>query len=48
MGIVAAWIMGWFRRKMFVEFDRSILVRIAIAEGEEAEAYANWPILICS
>ena len=46
MGIVAAWIMGWFRRKMFVEFDRSILVRIAIAEGEEAETYANWPILV--
>ena len=31
---------------MFVEFDRSILVRIAIAEGEEAETYANWPILV--
>ena len=46
MGIVAAWIVGWFRRKMFVEFDRSILVRIAIAEGEEAETYANWPILV--
>ena len=31
---------------MFVEFDRSILVRIAIAEDEEAETYANWPILV--
>ena len=31
---------------MFVEFDRSILVRIAIAKDEEAETYANWPILV--
>ena len=45
LGIVAAWTLGWLRRKMFIEFDRSILVRIEIPAGEEPEAYANWPIL---
>ena len=46
MGIGAAWTMGWFRRKMFVEFDRSILVRIDIPDDEKPESYANWPILV--
>ena len=45
LGIVAAWVIGWLRRKMFVEFDRSILVRIA-AEGEDMESFVNWPILV--
>ena len=45
LGIVAAWTLGWLRRKMFIEFDRSILVRIEIPTDEEPEAYANWPIL---
>lgn len=31
---------------MFIEFDRSILVRIAIGEGEDPASFANWPILI--
>ena len=45
LGIVAAWTLGWLRRKMFIEFDRSILVRMEIPAGEKPEAYANWPIL---
>ena len=31
---------------MFVEFDRSILVRIEITAGENPESYANWPIVV--
>ena len=45
LGIVAAWVVGWLRRKMFVEFDRSILVRI-VPEGEDIDSFANWPILV--
>ena len=46
LGILAAWAMRWLRRRMFVEFDRSILVRIAIDEVEGPKSYANWPILV--
>ena len=46
LGIVSAWVLGWLRRKMFVEFDRSILVRIEITAGDDPESYANWPILV--
>ena len=46
LGIVLAWAIRWLRRKMFVEFDRSILVRIEIADGETPDSYANWPILV--
>ena len=46
LGIVAAWTLGWLRRRMFIEFDRSILVRIAVNEGEDPASFANWPILI--
>ena len=46
LGLVLAWSIRWLRRKMFIEFDRSILVRIEIADGESPESYANWPILV--
>ena len=46
LGIVLAWAIRWLRRKMFVEFDRSILVRVEIADDENPVSYANWPILV--
>ena len=46
LGIVLAWAIRWLLRKMFVEFDRSILVRIDVADSESADSYANWPILV--
>ena len=46
LGIVAAWTLGWLRRRMFIEFDQSILVPVAVNEGEDPASFANWPILI--
>ena len=45
LGILSAWVIRWLRRRMFVEFDRSILVRIE-PEKMEPETFANWPIVV--
>ena len=44
LGFGAVWYWRWFRRKSFIEFDRSMLVRLGT--DTDYEAYANAPVIV--
>ena len=44
-GIITAWILRRLRSILFVEYDRSVLVRIEIPAELQSGDFASWPII---